>query len=72
MEQLELYNKQKGKGEVGDKKEKRATFWVIGPLSKLYNIIIHICSSAGHTKEFKDLIERIIPLNNRTRWNSWF
>jgi len=26
MEQLELYNKQEGKGEVGDKEEKQATF----------------------------------------------
>ena len=55
-----------------DKEEKWATFWVIEPLSKLYNIIIHIYSSTSRTKEFKDLAERIIPFNNRTRWNSWF
>jgi len=72
MEQLELYNKQEGKGEVGDKKEKQATFRVIGPLGKLYNIIIYIRSSAGRTKEFKDLAERMILLNNCIRWNSWF
>jgi len=50
-----------------DKEEKRVTFRVIGPLSKLYNIIIYIHSSASYTKEFKDLVERIIPLNNRIR-----
>jgi len=44
----------------------------MGPLGKLHNIIIHIRSSAGRTKEFRDLAGRIIPLDNRTRWNSWF
>ena len=58
--------------EVGDKEEKWATFWVIGPLSKLHNIVVYIRSSAIHIKEFKDLAERIIPLDNYTRWNSWF
>jgi len=72
MEQLKSYDEQEGKGEVGDKEEKWATFWVIGPLGKLYNIIIYIRSSAGRIKEFKDLAERIIPLDNRIRWNSWF
>ena len=67
-----MYDKQEGKGEVVDKKEKRATFRVIGPLNKLYNIIIYIRSSAGCIKEFKDLAERMIPLNNYIRWNSWF
>jgi len=67
-----LYNKQEGKGEVVDKEEKWATFWVMGLLGKLYNIIIHICSSAGCIKEFKDLAERMILLNNHIRWNSWF
>jgi hypothetical protein len=33
---------------------------------------VHIRQSAGRTKEFKDLVKRIIPLDNRTRWNSWF
>jgi len=44
----------------------------MGPLRKLYNIIIYIYSSANYIKEFKTLAGRIIPLNNRTRWNSWY
>ena len=67
MEQLELYNEQEGKGDVGDEEEKRATFRVMGPLGKLYNIVVHIRNSADRTKEFKNLAERIIPLNNRIR-----
>ena len=72
MEQLESYDEQEGKGEVGDEEEKRATFRVMGPLGKLHNIVVHIRNSAGRTKEFKDLAGRMIPLDNRTRWNSWF
>lgn len=71
MEQLELYDSQEEKGEVGDEEEKRAAFRLLGLLGKLHNIVVHIRSSAGCTKEFKELAERIIPLNNRTRWNSW-
>jgi hypothetical protein len=72
MEQLESYDEQEGKGELGDEEEKRAIFRVMGPLGKLHNIVVHIRNSAGRTKEFKDLAERMIPLDNRTRWNSWF
>jgi hypothetical protein len=72
IEQLELFDEQEAKGEIGDEEQKRATFRVMGPLGKLHNIIVHIRSSAGRTKEFKHLAERMIPLDNRTRWNSWF
>ena len=44
----------------------------MGPLGKLHNIVIHIYRSAGCTKEFKDLAGRLIPLDNCTRWNSWY
>jgi len=44
----------------------------MGPLGKLHNIIIHIRSSANYIKQFIDLAGRRIPLNNYTRWNSWF
>ena len=72
MEQLKSYEEQEGREEVGDIAEKQATFRAIGPLGKLYNNIIYIRSSASRTKEFKDLADRIIPLNNHTRWNSWY
>ena len=44
----------------------------MGPLRKLYNIIIHIRSSANYIKEFKALVRRLILLNNQTRQNSWY
>ena len=44
----------------------------MGPVGKLHNIVIHIRSSANRTTWFKDRAKKIIPLDNRTRWNSWF
>ena len=72
MEQLKSYDEEEAKGEVGDKEKKREAFRVIGPLGKLHNIVVHIRSSAGRTKEFKDMAGRMVPLDNRTRWNSWY
>ena len=45
---------------------------MIGLFGKLYNIVIHIHSAANCVKEFKALTGRLIPLNNWTRWNSWY
>ncbi|EED11633.1 hypothetical protein TSTA_108210 [Talaromyces stipitatus ATCC 10500] len=52
--------------------QRQVTIYKIGPLGKLHNIVTHIRCSAGRTKEFKDLAGRLIPLDNRTRWNSWY
>jgi hypothetical protein len=52
--------------------QKREVFRTMGPLGKLHNITIHIRGSPSRTKEFKLLAGRMIPLDNRTRWNSWY
>jgi hypothetical protein len=44
----------------------------MGPLGKLHNIIIHSRSSSHRTKQFESFVGRRIPLDNRTRWNSWW
>ena len=44
----------------------------MGPLKKLYNIVIHIHSTETYMREFKRLAGRTIPLDNKTRWNSWY
>jgi hypothetical protein len=72
IEQLESYDEQEKRGEVEDKEEKQVVFRLLGPLSKLHNIIVYIRGSTSHITEFLDLAERMIPLDNRTRWNSWF
>src|SRR5579862_1679560 len=45
---------------------------IMGPLGKLHNIVIHIRSSANRTTWFVEHASKMIPLDNRTRWNSWF
>ena len=72
METLESHNRQE-KQEIDQNQIKvRQAFRILGPLRKLHNIIVYIRSSPGRTEEFKSLTERTIPLNNRTRWNSWY
>jgi hypothetical protein len=38
----------------------------------MHNIVIHIRGSSTRTEEFLVLAGRRIPLDNRTRWNSWY
>jgi hypothetical protein len=67
-----LYDEKERRGEIRDKEESRVVFWLLGPLSQLYNIIVHIRGSSSRIKEFVELVGRMIPLDNCTRWNSWF
>ena len=60
------------RGELTDKEEVKRKFRLLGPLSKLHNIIVNIRGSAIRTVEFLELAERMIPLDNRIRWNSWY
>ena len=41
-------------------------------MGKLHNLVIHIRASASRTAEFVESASRRIPLDNRTRWNSWY
>ena len=43
----------------------------MGPLGQMHNIVIHIRGSTARIAEFLELASRMIPLDNRTRWNSW-
>jgi hypothetical protein len=72
MEELELYDSQDKKGEEGDEEERKVKFRLMGPLGKMHNVVIHIRGSTARIAEFLELAERKIPLDNRTRWNSWY
>jgi hypothetical protein len=50
----------------------RAQFRLMGPLGQAHNIVVYIRGSAGRTEEFRTLAKRLIPMDNRTRWNSWY
>jgi len=53
-----------------DKVKEQKAFRALGPLGKLYNIVVYIHGSTGRVREFKNQAGRLIPLNNCTRWNS--
>jgi hypothetical protein len=62
-------------GEDTEKKKKERGQKIrtyLGSLGKLHNIVVHIRSSPGRTAEFVENAKRRIPLDNRTRWNSWY
>ena len=44
----------------------------MGPMGKLYNYIVYIYSLANHITWFIKHASKMVPFNNRTRWNSWF
>jgi hypothetical protein len=69
---LESYDKIESQGSESPEqiKTQRQKFRLLGPLGKLHNIVIHARSSGGRTSQFKELAGRMIPLDNRTRWNS--
>lgn len=73
--QIESYEEDEENGKElneKEKKDKQETFRRMGVLGKLHNIVVHIRSSAARTKLFVSHAGRRIPLDNRTRWNSWF
>ena len=52
--------------------DKSASFRKLGILGKLHNIVVHIRSSPARTAEFRAKANKLIPLDNSTRWNSWY
>ena len=72
LEELELYDKQDKSGVFRDKEAIRKQFWLLGPLGQAHNIVVYICGSAGRIEEFRTLVGRLILIDNRIRWNSWF
>ena len=67
IEKLESYDNLEAAGQFQNNNKMRKKFQLLRPLSKLYNIIVKIWSSASCTAEFLDLAGRMISLNNCTR-----
>jgi hypothetical protein len=72
LEELESYDEQDESGVFRDKEAMRKQFRLLGPLGQAHNIVVYIRGSAGRTEEFRTLAGRLILIDNRTRWNSWF
>ena len=54
------------------RKQQGSSWRKIGAMGKLHNIVVYMRASEILYNEFQDLAGRTIPLDNDTRWNSWF
>ena len=72
IDELESYDKVELDRELIDKEVKKAKFRLLGPLSKAHNIVVYICGSGSRADYFRELAGRMILMDNRTRWNSWY
>jgi hypothetical protein len=71
-EELKSYDEQDQNEELRDENMKKQQFRLLGPLGQGHNIVVYIRGSSARTARFKELAGRIIPMDNRTRWNSWY
>jgi hypothetical protein len=69
---LESYDTLEASGNYPDNESTKKKFRLLGPLGQLHNIVVHIRGSSLRTAQWLELAERMIPLDNRTRWNSWY
>jgi len=67
-----LYDLKDEDGEFTDEKIKKARFRLLESLNKGYNIVVYIGGSSACTDVFRKLVGRLILMDNRTRWNSWY
>ena len=72
IEELESYDEQEQSREPTNEEARKIKFRLLGPLGQGHNIVVHIRGSPSRTAEFKELAGRMIPMDNRTRWNSWY
>jgi hypothetical protein len=70
MNKLKSYNKTEADKEFTDKEIKKAKFRLLEFFDKAHNIVIYIRNSDDRANYFKKLAEKMILMNNRTRWNS--
>jgi hypothetical protein len=75
-QEMESYDQEERMGEELDEKRQKERANRIrsrmGVMGKVHNIVVNIRASPNRTKEFETLAGRSIPLDNRTRWNSWY
>ena len=70
-EELESYDEDDRNFDQSTDEARRAKFRLLGPLGKAH-INAHIRKSPVRVEVFKKLARRLIPMDNRTRWNSWY
>jgi len=63
----EILAKQFKKGKAS-----KFTYRKLGPPGKVHTVVAHIRSSNARHNNFVHLAGRAIPMDNETRWNSWY
>ena len=72
LNELELYDLKDIDKEFTEEEATRAKFRLLRLFGQRHNIVIHIRRLNARTNHFRKLIKRIILMDNRTRWNSWY
>ncbi len=67
LEELASYDLEDEDRELIDKEARRARFRLLGPLGKVYNIVIYISRSSARIDVFRKLVGRLILIDNHTR-----
>ena len=67
IDKLESYDKEEADRELTDKEVKKAKFRLLGPLSKVHNIVVYTRGLGSRTEYFRKLVGRIILIDNRIR-----
>ncbi len=71
-EELKSYEELEKRGELKNIEGVKRKFRLLNLFDKFYNIIIDIRSSSNRIVEFLILATRMVSLDNRIRWNSWY
>jgi hypothetical protein len=75
-QEMESYDQEDRSAEELDEKSQKERANAIrqrmGVMGKVHNIVVYIRASPNRTNEFEQAAGKLIPLDNRTRWNSWY
>jgi hypothetical protein len=70
LDKLESYDLEDADKELIKEKVTKAKFRLLKSFGQRHNIVVHIRKLSARTNHFRKLIEKIILIDNRTRWNS--
>jgi hypothetical protein len=70
LEKLASYDLKNEDREFTDEKIRRTRFRFLEFFNKGHNIVIHINGSPARTDVFRKFAEKLILINNRTKWNN--
>jgi hypothetical protein len=70
LEELASYDLKDENGKLTDEKIRKTRFRLLKSFDKKYNIVIYINESPARTDVFRKFTEKLISMDNRTKWNN--